>query len=77
MDQHEEKGGAFPRFWRQKSGSLLAGLACTMLLCLVVGLRTSVLPLPVWVLIGLAFWGARLWSLYRLWRREQGPEDKS
>lgn len=73
VDQNKET--RFRRFWRQNRVNLLVGLVICMVICVLAGLRGLLMPMPLWLALGLFCWLFRVWLVYLSWRRGGGDRQ--
>ena len=73
--QDHQKGSSFQAFWKECGVNLLIGLAITVVICAVVGIRGLLMPLPLWLALGLVCWLVRLWLVYRRWLQDGGADQ--
>ncbi len=70
-----EQKSDFKRFWRANGVNLIVALVITLVICGFVGVQHYAFSLPVWLVIGVVCWLARMAWLYHNWKRDN-PEDE-
>lgn len=74
MKDHQNSA-SFRAFWKACGVNLLIGLAITVVICAVVGIKGILMPLPLWLALGLVCWLVRLWLVYRRWLQDGGADQ--
>lgn len=75
---HDEQNNTpFRKFWQANGVNLIIGLVITLVICTIVGLRGILMPLPLWLALGIVCWLGRMGLVYRRWKRAGGDQDQT
>ncbi len=73
----KKDNSAFKAYWKANGTTHIVALIITLAFCAYVGMKTTVFPLVVWLLIAVVFWAVRTHWLFGRWKKERDANKES